>query len=105
MVNLPVTPVENCRQPLGGLFANRDDVLPDNGLSNYLDILRIWVDAFQLCHLDFPLPATKQKLNHSSLALAWLLRRLPVTHVGAEEHEAEGRTVRGHGAHVDVNCT
>ena len=83
MVNLPVTPVENCRQPFGGLLIRIDKIR--SGISySVLVLLHIWIEAFQLCHFDFPLPVT--------------------AHICAEEHEVQGRRVRGHGAHVDVNC-
>ena len=49
----------------------------------FMRVLLIWIEAFQLCHFDFPLSVE--------------------IHVGAEEHEAQGGCVGGHGAHVNVN--
>ena len=48
-----------------------------------MQVLLIWIKAFQLCHFDFPLSVE--------------------IHVGAEEHEAQSGCVGGHGTHVNVN--
>ena len=49
----------------------------------FLQVLLVWIEAFQLCHFDFPLSVE--------------------IHVGAEEHEAQRGCVGSHGTHVDVN--
>ena len=49
----------------------------------FMQVLLIWIEAFQLCHFDFPLSVE--------------------IHVGAEEHEAQSGCVGRHGTHVDVN--
>ena len=80
VVYLPVTPVENCRQPLGGLWKKELPRVIWNLI--FLQVLLIWIEAFQLCHFDFPLSVE--------------------IHVSAEEHEAQSGCVGGHGTHVNV---